>query len=42
MKLNTLFKEINKLRNEIKEAVSSWQDPTQLSFQSVEKNYRKI
>ena len=42
MKLNSLFKEINKLRNEIKVVVPSGQDPTQLSFQFVEKNQKNL
>lgn len=38
MELSPLFKEINRLRNRIKEVVTSRQDPNQLNFQLVKRN----
>ena len=38
MILSPVFKEINRLRNEVKRMVTSGQDSTQLSFQLVERS----
>ena len=38
LKLSSVFKEINRLRNEIKGVLISEQDLTQLSFQLVKRN----
>ena len=40
IELTPMFKEINRLRNRVKGMVTSAQDPTQVNFLLVKRNYR--